>query len=425
MIKDFLFMRKLICFLFLFCVIQLHVLSQNVKNEVVNTLSNSAGTSMAYKFEFKEYTPPPEGFAPFYINHLGRHGSRNHTSENLFPGLAEIFKQASEHDILTAKGKEVKYKIDKINNYMEKRYGDLSLIGQQEQREIAERMINNYPEIFLNNDCKIDAKSTLVPRCILSMSFFSLKLKEHNPLVDISMESSDFNNAYLNYYNKEYREYYENGSWRELLNDFQNDALSPDRFIASLFKTDTLFKDSDKMSFMKNLWSANAIMKASGINHSFYDIFTEDEIFALWQVQNLNQYLRKGPSGINDNIAIIIAKPMLKNFIETSVNAIENRNLSANLRFAHGESIIPFTALIGIKDASKIESNPSEVYLAWNDYKVSPMSANIQWVFYENSQSEILIKVLHNEHEVSIPVETSIYPYYKWEDVLDYYSSLF
>lgn len=417
-------MRKIIYYLLLSCIIQLQVLSQNVRDEIVNTISNRAGTSTVYKYQQQNYTPPPEGFIPFYINHLGRHGSRTHTSETLFPGLASIFNQASEQNLLTAKGEKVKRKIEEINNYMDKRYGDLSLIGAKEQIEIAKRMVGNYPEIFNNTNSKIDAKSTLIPRCILSMSYFCLKLKEVNPFVTISMESSDFNNAYLNYYSKEYREYYDEGPWKELLNNFQNKVLKPDPFISSLFKSDLPSRLSDKESFMKNLWSAASIMEASGINHSFYDIFTDDEIFILWQIQNLNQYLRKGPSGISNNIALTIAKPMLRNFIETSLSAIENRNISVNLRFAHGESVIPFTALLGIKDASRTESDPSKVYQVWNDYKVAPMSANIQWIFYKNIQEEILVKILHNEREVCIPVKTNIAPYYKWEDVFKYYSSL-
>lgn len=417
-------MKKTIIYLLLSCIVPLQIFSQDIREKIVNTISNSAGTSMAYKYQQQDYTPPPKGFTPFYINHLGRHGSRTHTTEKLFPNLASIFDQADQDNLLTAKGKEVKRKIDEINKNMDKRYGDLSLVGAKEQKEIAERIVRNYPEIFNKKNCIVDAKSTLSPRCILSMSYFCLELKEKNSFILINMESSDYNNAYLNYYSKEYREYYDEGPWRNVFNDFRDKSLNPDRFISEIFKSKLPSMLNDKKSFMMDLWSAASIMEASGIDLSLYDIFTEDEIFTLWQIQNLNQYLRKGPSGINNNIALTIAKPMLKNFLQTSLSAIENNNISANLRFAHGESIIPFAALLGIKDASRIESDPLKVHQAWNDYKVSPMSANIQWIFYKNVQGEILVKILHNEREVLIPVHTDLAPYYKWKDVLEYYSNM-
>ncbi|HBT84920.1 MAG TPA: hypothetical protein DEB12_03335 [Porphyromonadaceae bacterium] len=416
-------MKKIIIYLLL-GIIPLQVISQSKRDDVVKTISNSAGTSMAYKFQHQEYTSPPTGYVPFYVNHVGRHGSRVHTSETLFPDLASIFKDADNDNLLTEKGKEVKQKIDEINGYMYKRYGDLSSIGAEEQKGIAKRMFNNYPEIFNDEKCVIDAKSTLVPRCILSMSYFCLEMKEMNPSISIDMESSDYNNYYLNFYSKEYRDYYEEGPWRDIRDSFTDKILSTDRFISSLFKSSVPARLGDKKNFMTNFWSAAIILEASGINISLYDVFTEDEIFALWQIQNLNQYLRKGPSGINNNIAITIAKPMLKNFIETSQAAIEKKDISANLRFAHAEGIIPFAALLGIKEASITEPDPQKVYEVWNDYKVAPMGANIQWIFYKNSEGEIIVKILHNEREVHIPVKTNMAPYYKWKDIVAYYIKL-
>lgn len=175
---------------------------------------------------------------------------------------------------------------------------------------------------------------------------------------------------------------------------------------------------------MLDLWSAAAIMGATDVRWFLYDMFTDDEIYALWQIQNLNQYLRKGPSGLQDNIAPTIAKPMLRNFLETSKAAIEHGNISADLRFAHAEGVIPFTALMGIEGASSIEPDPDKVCLAWNDFKIAPMGANVQWVFYRNAQNDMIVKFLLNECEVLIPVKTKIAPYYQWKDVLEYYTGI-
>lgn len=50
------------------------------------------------------------------------------------------------------------------------------------------------------------------------------------------------------------------------------------------------------------------------------------------------------------------------------------------------------------------------------------MASNIQLVFYRKSGSpDILVKALLNEHEVSLPVQTNLAPYYHWKDVASYY----
>ena len=65
------------------------------------------------------------------------------------------------------------------------RGGDLSPLGRRQHRAIASRMIANYPEVFADN-ASITARSTLVPRCILSMASFCESLKEKNPRLTIA-----------------------------------------------------------------------------------------------------------------------------------------------------------------------------------------------------------------------------------------------
>jgi hypothetical protein len=71
-----------------------------------------------------------------------------------------------------------------------------------------------------------------------------------------------------------------------------------------------------------------------------------------------------------------------------------------------------------------VENNPENVYKIWSDFKVSPMGANLQIIFFKKEKSKnILVKFLHNEKEVAIPVKTDIYPFYRWEDVKRYYKA--
>ena len=50
------------------------------------------------------------------------------------------------------------------------------------------------------------------------------------------------------------------------------------------------------------------------------------------------------------------------------------------------------------------------------------MASNIQFVFFhKKGNDDILVKVLLNEHEMKLPVESELAPYYHWKDVEIYY----
>ena len=61
----------------------------------------------------------------------------------------------------------------------------------------------------------------------------------------------------------------------------------------------------------------------------------------------------------------------------------------------------------------------------WRDYLMVPMAANIQMIFYRKPGSketdDILVKVLLNEREVTLPVGHVDGPYYNWNVLRKYY----
>ena len=59
----------------------------------------------------------------------------------------------------------------------------------------------------------------------------------------------------------------------------------------------------------------------------------------------------------------------------------------------------------------------------WINYRIFPMGANIQFIFYRSSPADkdVLVKVLLNENEATLPIPTENAPYYKWNEVRKYY----
>jgi len=399
--------------------------AQTTKEEVFKDITQAGGIYKSYSYTPTPGTPAPKGYQPFYISHYGRHGSRWLDPESYYTIPNTILKEAHQNKKLTEFGESLYTRIQVIAKDAEARYGALSPRGVREHKEIAERMFRSFPEVFSTANgrkCFIYSRSTTVPRCIISMAANNERLKELNPEIEIQREAYD-RNTYLNNRNKNKTS--EKDSITAQYTRFFYKHFDSNRFIAKVFNdTDYAKKQvSDPYTFISNIYSINAdLQDIDYLNVSLADVFTNDELFALWQTINLRMYYYCGPSAAYGTDAINSAKLLLKNILEGADQAIQNGKVSADLRFGHDVFIIPLLALMDVKGMNGREADPEKVYQVWSDFKVSPMGVNLQLVFFRNNQTkDILVKILHCEKEVTIPVKTDIAPYYHWKDFKAYY----
>ena len=403
---------------------------QDIRRQVLHPVEHSAGSSMSYLYEPGECTSPPEGYTPFYISHFGRHGSRYHTTENIYRKYHDVFEDAYVADALTPFGQEVKVRMDLIFAACDGHAGQLTTIGEKEHRDIAARMYKNYPEVFMpdgdGQPLTVFSRSTSSGRVIKSMQVFDASLKEHAPGLRITECSGGEYNAYLNHYTPEYKEYYKNGEWRAVYESKRDEWICPERLMDTLF-TDRSFvseRISGRRNFMVEFFALASILQDSPIDVSLYDVFTDDEIYSLWRLQNLNQYLRKGPSSTGGDLAVAIAKPLLRDFLECSDLAVAGGDRVADFRFGHGEGLMPLAALMRLSGADKTEPDPEKVESAWQDFRITPMAGNIQWIFYRNDKGRVLVKFLLNEREVMLPIKSVSGHYYDWRTVRKFYMKM-
>ena len=53
------------------------------------------------------------------------------------------------------------------------------------------------------------------------------------------------------------------------------------------------------------------------------------------------------------------------------------------------------------------------------------MASNLQMIFYRNKSGDVLVKLMYNEKETTIPaLKTFSGPYYKWSDLRQYFAGL-
>jgi hypothetical protein len=392
--------------------------AQTTKEEFLSNTQFAGGLYCPYLYNHPVSTPAPDGYVPFYISHYGRHGSRWLLSSAVYDAPKTVFSDAEKAGALTTLGRSLYARFTIAADDAADRYGDLSPLGTKEQRAIAERMFRLFPEIFSTNNgrrCVIHSRSTQVPRCILSMAANNERLKELNPELEISRVASR-RDRYLNN-----DPVINNDTAKAIVSSFLRRHFDPTRFIASTF-SDTVYAREhikDQIDFTNLVFSAAINMpNLDHLNISMLDVFTPDEIFVLWQASNLQMYSQVGPSSVNGKSALRSASLLLKDIVDCADAAINNGDVSADLRFGHDSYIIPLLALMDIKGMNVQEPNPDKVFTAWCNFKASPMGTNLQLIFYRNAKNDdILVKLLHCENETAIPVTTDAAPYYHWKDV--------
>lgn len=401
---------------------------QTTFEEMSADLNKTGGVYYAYPTAVADNSPAPKGYKPFYISHYGRHGSRYLIGDNDYVWVSKLLHKAADANALTPLGLDVMSRLDSVMQEAGKRGGDLSPLGARQHQQIAQRMYANYPEVFKGNGKTISARSTLVPRCILSMSNFCQSLLKNNPELDITLESSNRYMPYLCYGTPESGEFNgRHGWWQEAKRKFEKKQVKGERLTASIFSDpEFVNRHVNPDGFMWGMyWLASDAQNTEG-KISFYDIFTPQELFDVWQVFNADFYATNSSFPAAEGKHVNNAKPLLRNFLESADKAIAGEGDAATLRFGHDGNVVPFTALLHFDNCYGEADNPEDFYKVWNDWRVAPMAANIQMILFRNDKNpdKILVKFLHNEKETHIPVRTDIWPYYDWNDVKAYYNGL-
>lgn len=395
------------------------------KEEIFSDIAKTGGVYYAYPKPSNKLTAVPSGYQEFYLSHYGRHGSRWLINDKDFSGVMDVLKKANDNNVLTETGKSALQRLEKIWTMAEGHNGDLTELGGFQHQQISQRMFKNNAHAFEGNAI-VTAKSTVVPRCIISMAYFTNELKGNNPKLQISIESSDKYMKYLNHHTKESIDFKSQDSfWQEEKRKFKQDGVRLDRFIKNLFNNDDyIYKNVNPEKVVESFYWIASDMQNLETDISFYDLFTKEEIFNIYQAINYQFYVNDAASPLSKGLVKNNAIPLVKNILEEAEDYIKNNKKGASLRFGHDGNIAPLLALLDVENMGAEEINPREVYKIWNAYDVAPMAANLQMIFYKNRKNHVLVKFLHNENEVHIPIKTNSFPYYQWNDVKTYLENL-
>ena len=302
------------------------------------------------------------------------------------------------------------------------RYGELTPLGARQHRGIAQRMYNNFPEIF-QGATAVDARSTVVIRCILSMMAECLQLQSQNPKLQIKNDASYYDMYYMNNEDDYYRKQRRTDEVLIAKATFRKEHLHPERLMKSLFNSEEYVRwkvDAEKL--MSYLFELAVIMQNHDTDIELYSLFTKEECYDMWLLNNANWYIDYGPSPLTKGKMPYLEANLLENILNTADTCIVKKENNVTLRFGHESCVLPLACLLELGDCAYQTTDLNSLADVWRNYKIFPMACNIQFVFYRKKRSDdILVKVLLNEQEMKLPVESALAPYYYWKDVETYY----
>lgn len=399
--------------------------AQSSREDIKKNVSLSGSNYLAYPAPQKALTPAPKGEKPFYISHYSRHGSRFLIDPNDYDAPLLTLKRANENGKLTKLGQQTMVKIEKMKVESNKRLGELTELGAVQHRQIASRMYHRFPEVF-KGDVHVDAKSTVVIRCILSMTNELMELTALNPRLQITHDASEHDMYYMNFNDKLTFKNRKNEDTKAFNENYENSNIHPERLMETLFNDAEYVKlYVNERQLMYQLFDLATAVQNSEVRHelSLFELFNEEEIYLNWQRKNIGWFQEYGSNALNGGTQPFSQRNLLKMIIHEADSCMQFERPGATLRFGHETMVLPLTCLLDLNGYGKTMTPDKLEENHWFNYRIFPMGANIQFIFYRKNPSDkdILVKVLLNEEEATLPLTAVSGPYYRWSEVKEYY----
>ncbi len=422
-------MNKVLVFL-LFVAVLLPVKAQTALHYIERNRNFAAGNYSIYPDSLiPPQTPAPEGYKPFYLSHYGRHGSRYINNADAFDIPRQMLLKADSLGQLTETGRCVLEELDFIIEDTNNRWGDLTGAGKQQHRGIAQRMVANYPELF-RDGTHIDARSTTVTRCILSMGVALQMLENINPRLYITIKASQRDMNYMNFQDKKLRKGAMTPEAQKVYDDFCVKLDHNPRLMSQLFICpDSVREVVDEKWINYYIIKAGLLQMNTHLSSNTYlmDLFTAEELYQMWETENAWWFINHGFTSLNGSRQPFTQRHLLRQLIADADSCIRMAHPPVQLRYGHETVLLPLVCLTGINGFNFTTDRMEELEPnGWIASLVFPMASNLQFVFYRRDLNErdILFKVLLNEREATLPLPTENAPYYHWSDFREHYLNM-
>lgn len=378
-----------------------------------------------------ENAPAPKGYKAVYISHFGRHGARYALGNDFYERVYKFLVKAHSDRCLTETGEDLFRRYEAFYPSVMYRGGDLTMLGQDQHRNIARKMFRSFPSVFKGNTCAV-ATSTMVPRVLMSMAVFVDELDDLDKSFNCTMDTGRIyldvldpdTDAAPNFVPVSEMTQEAKDSYQNLLSELVDIEGISSRFFKDY---NYLEENYGAWRFISNLRTLIISMPCldSQPSEGFDDFLTKDELFNMWEMRNYGGYLAWARSPLNDGSFIDRIHYLVEDIVSKADEDLQKGDVQLRLRFGHDSGIFALAGYLGIDNFGAVVEDPHEVKNWWRCTEV-PMASNIQFIFYRRKsalrrsastlEDDILFKVLMNGREATLPIKSVTGPYYSWQE---------
>ena len=298
--------------------------AQTPQEDFKRDITLSGSNYVAYRGPQKQLTAAPKGYKPFYLSHYGRHGSRYMIGKQAYDVPYFSLLKAKQEGKLTAKGEETLAKVKMIREEAKGRDGELTPLGALQHQGITRRMMERFPEIFAGNT-NIEARSTLVIRCILSMENGLQQMLRINPKLHIFHDASEHDMYYMNQGDRYLDSLKHSVGIKVAQQEFAQKHVSYSRVMQELFNDPAWVKQNINQSDLnRKLYEMASSIQGTELRGkvSLYDLFTEEELYQNWLNANIWWQMAYGNSPYTGNVQPYSQRNLLMDIIEKADSCI-------------------------------------------------------------------------------------------------------
>ncbi len=398
-----------------------------IEKEVKADINRAAGMFYArYTAKAPKDTPAPKGKKPFYINHYGCPGPYYLDKSEYYTETYAVFTKADSLGKLTKLGKDVLRRITLLAQDAKDRDGELTERGAQQSRTLVKQMMDRFPDMFTPKGY-YSVRSIVENRCIMTMQEGLLQLSSSlRPIVarsKASLQERRFMDPVDNELTSQRLDSLTSITYERFTDLNTND----NRLMSSLFNDmNYVMTNIDAFKLSKQLF-----ILAGNVQHSSYagvfslfDIFTPEEIHCHWRKQNAWHYINYGGCKLNGGWQAYLQRSTLRNMIHMGDSMLKRYNPLMHLRYTNASTIMSLVCLMDLNGYGLHTANLDSLEdYGWANYRIAPLGGSIMMIHYRTDRDDpdVLVKVLLNGEEATLPIPTDCAPYYHWQDVKRYY----
>ncbi|XP_022146872.1 multiple inositol polyphosphate phosphatase 1 isoform X2 [Momordica charantia] len=377
------------------------------------------------------YAPAPDGCVPIHLNLVARHGTRAPTKKR----IRELDNLESRLEMLIRVAVENGLSLHRVPSWMKGwkspwkgkvKGGELISKGEEELYDLGIRTRKMFLELF-SDDYHPEVyaiKATQVPRASASAVAFGMGLfsgrgslgsGRHRAFSVIS--ESRASDTMLRFFDccQRYEDYRKN---QEPAVDKLKEPVLDD-ITKSLSERYGLNFTRQHISSLWFLCKQEASLL--DITDQACGLFSPSEVALLEWTDDVEVFILKG---YGNSLNYKMGVPLLEDIVQSMEQAIKAKEEKqapgsyekARLRFAHAETVVPFTCLLGLflegsefrqiqrEEPLQLPPRPPATRI-WKGGNVAPFAGNNMLVLYNcpaNSSDQYFVRVLHNEEPVPL-----------------------